>query len=356
MYYPDWRYISSITAITREALLPEAATGEVRVSEGQQVDVRDQVAQGIMPSRHVVIDAANILRLRDPEALSRMMLVKLRQQVRARDPIAGANPNRGRRVFAPMDGLIVYVGEGRIIMQENPEIVRVEAGVRGQVRRVYPGRGVAVRAAGALVQGVWGSGGSVITALYMEPPEGLEGMTADALDTTFKNTIMVTTRPLSAVGIEIAEVRGLAGVVAPSMPASLIGAATSLGRPILLTEGFGNIRMSSGVVSLLNEFDGYQATLDAYPPHPWQPRRPELVINRLIDEELHEPDPQAPLRRGMRVRVTREPYLGQVGRVVEIMRDLQRLDNGLRLRCARVEMITGEMVLVPLVNLEFAGR
>jgi len=74
-YYPDQRYLSKLTTIHREVTLPENAIGNVQVREGARVDVRDKVARGLIPARHVIIDAASELGLRNPQNLSKFMYI-----------------------------------------------------------------------------------------------------------------------------------------------------------------------------------------------------------------------------------------------------------------------------------------
>lgn len=351
-YYPDQRYLSKLTTIHREVTLPENAIGNVQVQEGARVEVRDKVARGLIPARHIIIDAAAELGLRNRENLSRFMLVKERERIEAQTPIAGKQKNRGKRVFAPFNGFVAGIDNGRIIMQEMPEILSLEAGLRGEVVRVYPGYGVAVEAIGAIVQGVWGNGKRIIATMRMEPSNGLEHLVTDTLEMTYKGAVMVTTRQLKTLGIEVAIDQGLSGIIAPSIDASLIDEALASELVIMITEGFGNMRMGGEVVAIMKEFEGSQITLDAYTPKGWEPRRPEMMINQSAEETPPAPNIMISLRPGMSVRMSRDPYLGQTGRVIELPETPLLLDNGLRVPGARVELITGDKISVPLANLE----
>lgn len=358
MYYPDQRIISKMTSIYRETLLPEEAVGTVMVREGDRIDIRDKVARGIIPSRHIIIEAAKELRLRDPNALGRLMLVKERVRVSERDPIAGANPKRGRRVFAPVNGIIVHVGEGRIIMQATPEVVTLEAGMRGRVVQVFPGRGVALEGTGALAQGIWGNGRRAIAIMRMEPYDGMNSISIDSLDNTYKNEVIVTTRPLDALALSIADDCEAAGIIAPSMEAALVPIAMSYERPIMLMEGFSSLRMNTNMVQFFQEMEGLPLTLNASVPSRTNTLRPEAIINRPpnTEDKASAVDFSLALRRGSRVRVNRAPHMGALGRIVDLPRQPIMVDNGLRTIGAQVELLTGETVAIPLDNLELAGR
>jgi hypothetical protein len=358
MYYPDQRYASSFTVIRRECLLPEDAIGTVRITEGKRVDIRDVVASGVLPSCHVVLEAASYFGLRKPEALDGLMLVEPGDVVEERQVLAGKNPNRGKRLLAPFKAVVAQVENGRIILQEMPELINLEAGVRGRVVRVHPGRGVVVEAEGALVQGVWGNNRHTIATLRLEPDGGLAGVVSDALDMRYSGALVVTRSPLTMRGLEVMEEHSFSGVIAPSMDSSLGLAALDTTRVILLTEGFGNMRMSVAVFNMLVELEGHQATIDARMSSRWESRFPELVINISGKEGQRPslPNVMLSLREGMTVRVTREPFVGYTGRVLHLPKTPILLDNGLRVPCAQVELVAGETIVVPLANLEVLGR
>lgn len=355
-YYPDQRIVSKLSTIHRECLLPEEAIGVVRTHEGAKVDVRDVVANGRILARHRFINAARILGLRDKKAVEQLLLVKLNEVVNADTPIAGKRKDRGKRVFAPVKGTVVGVDNGRIIMQEMPELVKIEAGVAGRVIQVYPDRGVAVEAVGAIVQGVWGNGRSIISPLRMEPEHDLRQIIKESLDIRYKSAVIVVYNSLNLDLIELLEEGNINGVIAPSMPAELMPRVLESRMAIMLTEGFGASRMNGEVHGLLKEYDGYQVILDADLPGRWTARRPEVVINRSIDERPPGLNLNATVKTGLRVRITRQPHLGQIARVAELPSQPLVLPNGLRVMGAQVELISGEIVNIPLANLELAGR
>ena len=86
--------------------------------------------------------------------------------------------------------------------------------------------------------------------------------------------------------------------------------------------------------------------------------RPEVFINLPSRSGDRPPPPRIShaLRVGESVRLTREPHPGSVGEISDLPKTPQLLDNGLRVLCARVGLVTGESVLVPLANLEVLGK
>lgn len=356
MYYPDQHNVSKATNIRRECALPDGAIGKIRVTVGMLVDARDVVAHGAIPSRHIIIEGAKFFGLRDPAGLNELMLVEVGKAVTEKQPIAGRSATRGKRLLSPINGILTRVSEGRIIIQEMPQLIDLQAGVKGTIAQVNAGRGVIVEAVGAQVEGMWGNGGSVIATLRMEPDAGIESLFTDQLNLTYKGAVIVTRRTLREIGIEIAESQNVAGIIAPSMSADLRERLLKSELTVMLTEGFGAMSMSSAVFNLLSEVEGRQVTLDAYTPSKWDSGRPSVIINIQLEEKPTTGNFLLALRKGMRVRVNREPYLGQIGRVIELPKKPILLENGLRVLGARIETITGQIIDVPLSNLEVAGR
>ncbi len=356
MYYPDQHNVSKATNIRRECFLPEGAIGKVQVTVGMAVDARDIVAHGAIPARHIILEGAAFFGLRDPSALKDWMLVEVGKAVTEKQPIAGRSATRGKRLLSPINGILTRVADGRIIIQEMPQLLDLQAGIKGTITQVIPGRGVIIETVGAQVEGMWGNGGSVIATLRMEPDAGIETLMSDQLNLTYKGAVIVTRRPLREIGLEIAESQNVAGIIAPSMSADLRERLLRSDLTVMLTEGFGAMTMSNAVYNLLSEVEGRQVTLDAYTPSKWDSGRPSVIINIPLDEKPAGSNFLLALRKGMRVRINREPYLGQIGRVIDLPKKPILLENGLRVLGARIETITGQIVDVPLSNLEVAGR
>lgn len=358
MYYPDQRYVSSLTVIRRRCMLPDKAIGSVRVEDNDRVDVHDVVANGVIPARYYLLDALRFFRLRKLEKLDPLLMVGPGDIVQKEDVLAGKNPNRGKRLMAPVRGIIRAIENGRIILQAMPEIVDIEAGVRGRVVRTFPNRGVAVETTGARVQGVWGNDRTLISPLRVAPRDSIEDLPEASLGVRYAGATMLVRNPLTESALQKMEEKALAGVIAPSMDTDLIDHALAVKGAIILTEGFGDMRMGNTVYELLAEFDGNQIIVDAHMPNRWEVRAPEVIINLPTkeDEIPSRPNVMLTLREGMNVRITRAPYAGLTGLVVDLPESPVLLDNGLRIRSAQVELVIGETVFVPLTNIEVLGR
>lgn len=357
-YLADQRHALELATLVRERALPEGALGSMEVKPGDRVDLPNVVAHGMIPARYVIIEAAQHFKLKDPDDLDTLLLVDEGEAVEEEQPLATETGRRAKRLLSPVTGVIAYIDNGRIIVQETPEIIDLKAQMNGQVVRVEAGHGIVIETAAGLVQGVWGNGRSVVGVIRPEPEEGLESIYGDQLDATFRGALVITRRTLKETGLLIMEDQGIAGVIAPSMDISLREQAMQHKSAILLTEGFGSMRMSGYVSQLLQGMIGRQATMDAILPKRWDNRRPEVIINRPVRSNERPPrlGRAIELRKGMSVRVTRAPYEGQTGQVVNLPNTPVMIDNGLRVMCAQVKLTTGDTTYVPLANLEVFGR
>ncbi|GAB5493952.1 MAG: hypothetical protein Phog2KO_41670 [Phototrophicaceae bacterium] len=353
MYYPEQRPIAELMRIKRRTMLPDYAIGSVRAELGSIVDVREKVARGIVPARYVIIEASNELGVSHDELLE-LLAEETNQPIAKGTFIAGRDPERGKRIFAPLDGLIAHVADGRIIMQATPEIIELEAGVRGQVIQVVAGRGITVEATGGIIQGIWGNDRHVIAPLRFEPNAGLENIDVDDIDPTYRGDIIITKTPLTAQKIAVAQSQSFAGIIAPSMDANLVDNALNSPVAIMLLTDFGVGRITSTTLHILETYEGSEAVLDATYPHRFDDRRAELIVNKLSKEDMPSGD-AVPLSKGLEVRITRAPYAGRTGKVVQIPTNKVRLPNGLRVFVAKVEVGVDEIVDVPLANLELTG-
>ncbi len=353
-FYPEHRHLLENTNIQRELALPEDAIGNVETKAGASVNLRDVVARGRLPSPVVIVEAARYFKLKKPEQFFPILEVAEGDEVNTETVLATV---RNRQLLSPVEGIVSYLGEGRVVIQTMPQEIQLEAGVDGQVLRVDPGRGVVIESFGTLIQGVWGNGHDVIGSLKIEPNAGLESLYGEDLDIQYRGSILVTKRPLRITGIQVLEDQELNGIIAPSMEADVIERVLKIPRPVMLTDGFGSLRMNTGVLNLLTASDGRQATLDAVLPGRWEARRPQLIVNPSgRGSRATRPKIDMVLEEGLEVLLTRPPNAGAIGTVVNLPKSPQLIENGLQAMCAEVELVTGEKVTVPLTNIEVFGR
>ena len=353
-YFPEQRHLLQLTIFRRDRLLPADTSGSVEVKRGAQVSFNSEVARGTAPAQFTIIDVMELLRLRKLSQFERLLHVEVGDFVQMGQLIAGKEQRR-KGVRAPFSGRVVHISAGRIILQEDVEPLVINANLSGRVVSVRRNRGAQIEGVGAVVQGVWGNDRTVIGTLHVEPEQGLQTLTSDSLDASRRSALFIARRTLTASLIAHIGNLGIVGVVAPSIEPSLIDQALASPTAILLTEGFGTQRMNSTIYTFLANNQGLQATLDGTLPGQMEARRPELIINVQRSEVPPAPRDDLTLQTNLQVRVTRGDSAGSVGKVVRLPKTPVLLDNGLRVHCAEVELISGDKLAVPLENLEVFG-
>jgi hypothetical protein len=260
---------------------------------------------------------------------------------------------RLRNCRSPVDGQIVAVRNGMILIEAAPETFELRAHLKGQVSNIMPEVGVVISAAGALIQGIWGCGGEaegVLKVLIDNPDKPLR---ARAIDVSSHGTLIVGSHISDGEVFKQAIEAKVRGLIAGSADASLCPQLEELPFPVLLTEGFGDVPMSSVVFSMLHNNMGREAMISTQTQPRWDVKRPEIIIPLRADGAMPGAslEPQA-LQEGTRIRGTRAPYLGAIGTVIQLPALSQPIESGARLPVAEIELENRDRVLIPLANLE----
>lgn len=145
----------SHTPIERSRLLPGLADVSVRL--GQAVSAEDTIAETSYGMRHLLLDVSRGLRL-PPDQVDKYLTCQTGLKVTTRDVLAGPVGVARRLVRAPVDGRVVLIEAGQILLEVAGYTRRLQAGLPGKVVDLVPERGVVIQNAGALIQGVWGNG------------------------------------------------------------------------------------------------------------------------------------------------------------------------------------------------------
>jgi hypothetical protein len=354
IYYPDQRHLLGRTTIRRERNLPDNMLGDVLVQSGTRVGLRDVVARGPAPTPYVLVEAARFFNLKDYDKLFDLLQVRIGEEITQGEVLAA----RGKkRLLSPVAGEIIDITQGLVVLREYAPQIELEAGVNGAVVGVRKGHGVIVEAYGAVLQGVWGNGRRAIGTIHLEPSAGMENIYGNMIDTQFRGAILITRRSLRAITFQVIEDQGFNAVIAPSMEPDVIELAMQSEAAIMLTEGFGSQRMSNAIAQFAEAVEGRQATVDAVMPSQLETRYPEVLISVPLNPGERPPLPNQtiPLKLDREVRLIGGNSAGMVGHIVGLPKDPVLLDNGLRVPCAEVELVTGDRLDVPLANIEVSG-
>ena len=351
MYYLPQTQVISLTTITRQRYLP--VPGQVLVNVGDRVEPTTPVARAILPGEYRILNVASALGVRESDA-DKYLVKKVGQQVKKGERIAVRRGLFFPRVCrAPADGFIAASGSGRVLLETLSPLYEVLAHLKGRVVSLRPNYGVVIETEGALVEGLWGTGGESLGVIKVLTESADEPLDAEKLTTEFGGAVIVGGLTADKAALKQAVHIEARGMVLGSLDASLRAMAADLPFPLIVTEGMGRIPMAGPIFDLLKEYDGSEASLSGKTSTRWGVVRPEIII-----PQVGKSAPPSQERRllppdiGLTVRIISQPYQGAVGVITDLPYWPQEVDSGARLKVARVDLGDEGVVSVPLANLE----
>lgn len=373
-YTPGLR-VAPWTTIRKERRLP--LTGEVLVSQGDQVDAEQIVARTELPGNVQPLKAASILGQHQQDLLE-YMLKKEGEAVEKGEVIATAKSFFGlfkSHCFSPCEGTVESISTvtGQVIIREPPIPVQVDAYINGSVVEVVPNEGVVVETEGAFIQGIFGVGGEAFGVIRMATSSPEEELTEEHLEGDVAGTVLVggsfirepVLRKAAAEGVRAVVVGGLDAVDLQAFLGYDLGVAITgseqLGVTLVVTEGFGRMSMAGRTFDLLGSFSGKRCSVNGATQIRAGVMRPEVVICLTQDEANQAAqqktfDMAGGLQVGSPVRVIREPYFGQLGEVVGLPPELEQLESGAKVRVLKVRFGGETEAIVPRANVEMIER
>ena len=344
--------------------------GEVKKQVGESLTPNDIVAKTDLPGNVQMLKVANLLNV-GPADVPEMMLVNEGDAIEKGQMIAQTAGLFGffkTDVKAPIDGTIESISDvtGQVVLREAPIPVEVDAYMTGTVKSIIPEEGVTIESDAAFIQGIFGIGGESRGDMVVLCSDREQELTADMLNESQKGKIVVGGSFISLETYKKALSLGIAGVVVggfnyydlEEILGYTLGVAITgsedLVTSLVVTEGYGNIRMGSRTFDLIKEHDGKFVSINGATQIRAGVIRPEIVIP-LSDEEI----PQIPIYEskemgitdGSLVRVIRAPYFGRMGIVKSLPPELHKMESETMVRVAEVE-IDGETLTIPRANLE----
>lgn len=357
--------VSPFTTIRKTRRLP--LRGEVVVEPGKEVAPDTVVARTNIPGILRTVRASERLGI-DPDELPGALRVSEGQEVTAGQLLAESRSFFGlfrSEARAPVEGTVEIISPvtGHISIRERPSPIEVRAYLRGVVTEVLPGEGVVVETVGALIQGIFGVGGERQGALRLAVSSPGETLDADHVAPDMAGQVLVGGACLTAAGLHAAAAAGVKGIVVGAMlDRDLIdflgydiGVAITgheeIPLTLILTEGFGEIRMAERTFALLRSLEGQLASVNGATQIRAGVIRPEVIVPRPGLQEVPAA-PSSELDVDSPIRIIREPYFGRLARVAALPPEPVRIPSGARVRVLEATLESGERVVVPRANVE----
>jgi hypothetical protein len=372
VYTPGLR-VAERTLLRKERRLP--LPGEVLVKEGDAVAADQVVAKTDLPGNVQPINIANLLSL-EPADIKEFMLKKESDRIEKNEPLARSAGLFGmfkNTYKSPVSGTVESVSDvtGQVLIREAPIPVEVKAYIDGTVTKVFPNEGVAVETTAAFIQGIFGLGGEANGELAMACSGPNEVLTESGLDESCRGKVLVGGSLIELTALRKAVKLGAKGVVVGGFDDQDVkeilgydlGVAITgheeMGTTLMITEGFGKIRMAQRTFELLKSLVGKKASINGATQIRAGVIRPEVVIPLVKDEakkDIEEKRASEGMVIGSQIRIIRQPYFGMLATVTDLPAALQKLPTEAKVRICEVELENGQKVILPRANVELIEK
>lgn len=327
------------------------AGGRIIARRGQQVNPIDVVAESMLRPEHMLLEIGRGLGI-SPKDADHYIQRRAGDEVGEGDVIAGPVGIGRRVVRSPRSGTVVLAGGGQVLLELEGEFAELKAGYSGVVADIIGDRGVLIESVGSLIQGVWGNGkiNFGLLNLLAHAPDDI--LTPGLMDVSLRGSVVMAAYCEDEKVLLMADDFPLRGMILASMDSALVPVALSVSYPIMLVEGFGKLPMNQDAYDILNSASRREASVIAEPWNRITNTRPEVVIELpegVRPETLTE---TIPFIIGQTVRVVSPPYKSLVGTLTTLQPGLSVLPSGLRAQTAGVRLMNGDIVQVPLANIE----
>jgi len=371
IYTPGLKVVEK-TILRKERVLP--LPGEVLVGIGDKVKAEDIVARTHLPGNVNMINIANKLAI-TPSDIRRCMLKKEGDKVSKDELIAKSSSFFGLFKYnctSPIDGEVESISEvtGQVVLREPPIPIEVIAYVDGVIEKVKEKEGVVVKTEGVYIQGIFGIGGEEIGEIVVAVDSPEEELKPESIKPQMKGKVVVggsfVSNPVIVKAVEV----GVKGIIAGGIDDQdlrnflgydlgvAITGSEEKGITLIITEGFGVIKMADKAFTLLKKYEGFKASINGATQIRAGVIRPEIIIPlgevslKEDKEEEKELSKEGGLVIGASIRIIRQPHFGKLGKVVSLPAQLQRLETEAKVRVVEIELESGEKLILPRANIE----
>jgi len=354
--------------VRKERRLP--IKGEVKMKKGDIVQADDIIAKTNLPGNVHMVKVANRLNI-SPADIHDVLTVKEGDDLKKGDMVAETQGLFGffkSELRSPVSGQVESISDvtGQIVMREEPLPVEVDAYVSGTVSDIIMDEGVVIESDAAYVQGIFGIGGEArgdleIISISREDELRIEDINESHSDKiivggsfvsieAYKKALKLNVRGIVVGGFNYFDLEEVLGY---RLGVAITG-TEDLATSLVVTEGYGNIKMSDRTFDLLKTHNGKFVSINGATQIRAGVIRPEIVIplkENDIPNDVDVDKERLGIEEGSLVRVIRAPYFGKIGNVTGLPPELQQMESETMVRVAQVN-INGDDIVIPRSNLE----
>jgi len=357
--------INPSTLVRKTRRLP--VKGKILVKQGDYVEGNDIIARADMPGFLEVLKVAEKLGI-EPIELRDVLIAGEGENVKQGQVLAALKYFFGlfkSEYKSPADGNVEYVSNvtGHVGLRRKPKFVELKSHISGKIAEILSGEGAVVETRASLVQGIFGLGGErqgkikVFNTDFIMP---------EAITEEFSGAVLVIRGNIDSTGLKKAVRIKVAGVVCGGIfgkdlneflgyeIGSAVTGLEDIGLTVIITEGFGEMKMSERTFKLFSSLNGKSASIDGTTQVRAGVIRPEIIvpIREPGKVSAQENESETKLEIGSNIRLIRSPYFGRTGIVTEMPAAPSIISTGSRLRVLVARLDSGEIVTVPRANAE----
>ena len=307
----------------------------------------------------------------EPNGVKDLMLIEVDEKIVKGQVIAESKGLFGMfkaSVKSPVDGFLLNVSDitGQATISEPALPVEIDSYIDGMVQEVFDKEGVLIQSNCAIIQGILGVGGENKGEIKVLTKTEQDEIISDMITPDLNGKIVVGGSYITLDAYRKAQKMNVSGIIVGGFNytdlSQLLGfnlgvaitGSENLGTSLLITEGFGKIKMARRTFKLFNSLEGRYGSINGATQIRAGVIRPEVVVALDSDNEKHEEfnEDELVINVGSNVRVIRAPYFGKVGTVAELPSELLKMESETLVRVAKIKFENGEFSTVPRANLE----
>jgi len=372
-YTPGLRLADKLQ-IRKDRNLP--LPGDVIVKKGDMVKSDDIVARTNLPGKVHSVNVINRLAIL-PNDLRKNMLKKEGDSVVKDEPIAETKPfiKMFKSIcLSPITGIIESISDitGQVLLREPPKPVQISAYIDGKVVETIENEGVVVETNATFIQGIFGIGGETTGELQVIVNSPDDIVKPEDIKEEHRGRIIAGGSIIYFDAIKKALDTGVKGIVVGGIRDKdineLLGydlgvaitGSEDINITIIITEGFGQIRMAQKTFDMLKHRAGSVASINGATQIRAGVVRPEIIVPYINEDTGGKPaedrstdsSESAGISIGDQVRIIRNPNFGVLGKVKDLPSELQAIETEAKARVLEVEFPDGRSVIVPRANIE----